>query len=161
MGAKYTEAQARASAKYQKEKVAMISLKLQKPVKEAWKIAADRNGVALQRFIVEAVEDRIAREAAQEAAALGQVITALAEAHSKPYTVTFHTLEQLPTGRTKLASGDAQKVVEASSEADAKVVFFKWLKEQMQTEVAFEDSTMIGMKRDDGVIEICEIVSVE
>ena len=70
-------------------------------------------------------------------------------------------MEQLPTGRTTLASGDAQKVVEASSEADAKVVFFKWLKEQMQTEVAFEDSTRIGMKRDDGVIEICEIESVE
>lgn len=161
MGAKYTEAQARASAKYQKEKVAMISLKLQKPVKEAWKIAADRNGVALQRFIVEAVEDRIAREDAQEAVGLEQVITALAEAHSKPYTVTFRTSEVIPPNTVKSSGRDAQKVVEASSEADAKVVFFKWLKEQMQTEVAFEDATRIGMKRDDGVIEICEIVSVE
>lgn len=160
MGAKYTEAQARASAKYQKEKVAMISLKLQKPVKEAWKTAADRRGVALQRFIVEAVEDRIARESAKEAAALGEAITALAKAHSKPYTVTYRVAEQFPSGTVKVAPTDAQKVVEASSEDEARVAFFRFVKDQMQAEVAFEKADELGVKRDDGVIEICKVISV-
>lgn len=160
MGAKYTEAQARASAKYQKEKVAMISLKLQKPVKEAWKTAADRHGVALQRFIVEAVEDRIAREDAQEAAALGEAITTFVKAHVRSYTVTYRVAEQFPSGTVKVAPADAQWATLASSEDEARVAFFRFVKEQMQAEVAFEKADELGVKRDDGVVEICKVVSV-
>ena len=157
----YTEAKKRANIKYLAEKTDDIRVHAPKGTRDIWKAEAEKHGLSLAKYLIETVNARIATESAQEAAALGQAITALAEAHSKPYTVAFHTLEQLPTGRTKLASGGAQKVVQASSEAEARVAFFGWLKEQMQTEVAFEDATRIGIKRDDGVIEICEIVSVE
>lgn len=157
-----TKAQKEATQRYQQKAYDRFGVRFPKGyVEGVINPAAERAGESVNAYIQKAIADRIAREAAQDAAALGQVIAALAEAHSKPYTVTFHTLEQLPTGRTKLASGDAQKAVEASSEADAKVVFFKWLKEQMEAEVAFEDDEKLGVKREDGVIEICKIVDVK
>lgn len=159
--AKYSEAQKRAQLKYLADKTDDIRLRVPKGKKDAWKAAADRLGISMTKYVVETVDARIAQESAADAEILTQVVRSLAEAPVRLYTVTFHTLEQLPTGRTKLASEDAQKVVQASSDAEAIVAFFGWVKEQMQAEVAFEDATMIGMKRDDGVIEICEIVSVE
>lgn len=158
----YTQAHNKANQRYQKKAYDSTLIRFPKGyIDSTLKPAAERAGESVNAFVQNAISERIDRLASSDAKVLTQVVRSLAEAPVRPYTVTFHTLEQLPTGRTKLASGDAQKVVEASSEADAKVVFFKWLKEQMKTEVAFEDSTMIGMKRDDGVIEICEIESVE
>lgn len=157
----YTEAQKRANLKYLKEKTDDIRIRSGKGIKDRWKAAADKQGVSLNRYVIDAVEDRIARESAAEAAALWEVVTALAEAHSKPYTVTYRVAEQFPSGTVKVAPADAQTVVEASSEDEARVAFFRFVKDQMDAEVAFEESDKLGVKRDDGVIEICKIVSVE
>lgn len=157
MGAKYTEAQARATAKYQKEKLGMVSLKLQRETKERWKVAASRNGLALQRYIIDAVEDRIARESSQDAAILAEVIKTVSE---RPYTVTFRTSEVNPSGTVKASGKASQKVVQASSAEEAQVAFFDWLIEQTQGEVAFRKPDRLGIRRGE-VIEVCTIVSVE
>lgn len=157
-----SEARKRANRKYQQANREMISVEVQKGVKAIWKSAAERKGKSLNKYIQESVAQRMERDAPAEADALMALIHAVTEAHIRPYTVTFRTSEvTLPTNTVKSSGRDAQKVVEASSEAEARVMFFGWLKEQMQTEVAFEDATRLGIKRDDGVVEICEIVSVE
>lgn len=157
-----SEAQKRATQRYEQKSYGKILVRLPKGYSESiLKPAAERAGESVNAYVQNAIADRIARESAQEAAALGQAITALAEAHSKPYAVTYRIAEQFPSGTVKVAPTDAQKVVEASSEDEARVAFFRYVKDQMQAEVAFEDAEKIGMKRDDGVVEICKIVSVE
>lgn len=157
----YTEAQKRANLKYLKEKTDDIRIRSGKGIKDRWKAAADKQGVSLNRYVIDAVEDRIARESAREATALGEAITAFVKAHVRSYTVTYRVAEQFPSGTVKVAPADAQTVVEASSEDEARVAFFRFVKDQMDAEVAFEESDKLGVKRDDGVIEICKIVSVE
>ena len=160
--AKYSEAQNKATQRYIKKAYDSTLIRFPKGyIDSTLKPAAERAGESVNAFVQNAISERIDRLASSDAKVLSQVVRSLAEVPVRSYTVAFHTLEQLPTGRTKLASGDAQRVVQASSEAEAIVAFFGWLKEQMQTEVTFEDATRIGMKRDDGVVEICEIVSVE
>lgn len=158
---KYTEAQARAAVKYQKAHTETITIRVRKGIKGEWQAAADKNGDSLSHFIIETMNARVARESAQEAAALGEAIKTFVKAHVRAYTVTYRVAEQFPSGTVKTSPTDAQWATLASSEDEARVAFFRFVKEQMQTEVAFEDATRIGMKRDDGVIEICEIVSVE
>lgn len=158
---KYTEAQARAAVKYQKAHTETITIRVRKGVKGEWQAAADRNGDSLSHFIIETMNARVARESAQEAAALGQAITTFVKAHSKPYTVTYRVAEQFPSGTVKVSPTDAQTVVEASSEDEARVAFSRFVKDQMQTEVAFEKADELGVKREDGVVEICKIISVK
>ena len=157
-----SEAQKRATQRYEQKSYDKILVRLPKGYSESiLKPAAERAGESVNAYVQNAIADRIARESAAEAAALGEVVTALARAHSKPYTVTYRVAEQFPSGDVKASPTDAQKVVEASSEKEARVAFFRFVKEQMQAEVAFQDDEKLGVKRDDGVIEICKIVSVE
>lgn len=60
MGEKYTDAQKNASIKYLKEKTDSIQIRTPKGTKDRWKSAADKSGVSLNKFIVEAVESKIA-----------------------------------------------------------------------------------------------------
>lgn len=59
MGEKYTDAQKNASIKYLKEKTDSIQIRTPKGTKYRWKVAADKVGVSLNRFIVDAVESAI------------------------------------------------------------------------------------------------------
>lgn len=61
MGDKYTEAQKKASIKYLKEKTDSIQIRAQKGTKERWKDAATARGKSLNQFIVDTMEDEIAR----------------------------------------------------------------------------------------------------
>lgn len=56
MGGKYTEAQKRASAKYQAEKTDDIRVRVPKGTKDRWRAKAEAQGKSLQRFIIDAVE---------------------------------------------------------------------------------------------------------
>ena len=58
MGSKYTEAQARATAKYHSEKTESLQLRLPKGTKERWRAKAEAQGKSLQRFIIDAVEGK-------------------------------------------------------------------------------------------------------
>lgn len=157
----YTEAQKRANLKYLKEKTDDIRIRSGKGIKDRWKAAADKQGVSLNRYVIDAVEDRIARESVQEAAALGEAITTFVKAHVRAYTVTYRVAEQFPSGTVKTSPTDAQWATEASSEDEARVAFFRFVKDQMDAEVAFQDDEKLGVKRDDGVIEICKVISVK
>jgi predicted HicB family RNase H-like nuclease len=56
MGSKYTEAQKRASAKYQAEKTDDIRVRVPKGTKDRWRAKAEAQGKSLQRLIIDAVE---------------------------------------------------------------------------------------------------------
>ena len=56
MGGKYTEAQKRASAKYQAEKTDDIRVRVPTGTKDRWRAKAEAQGKSLQRFIIDAVE---------------------------------------------------------------------------------------------------------
>jgi len=59
MGEKYTEAQKKASIKYLKEKTDSIQIRTPKGTKERWREAAEKQGVSLNQFIADAVEEKI------------------------------------------------------------------------------------------------------
>ena len=57
MGGKYTEAQKRATAKYQADKLDVVRIRVPKGTKERWRAKAEASGKSLQRFIIDAVEN--------------------------------------------------------------------------------------------------------
>lgn len=59
MGAKYTEAQKAASQKYLGEKTDSIQIRAPKGTKERWREAAMAAGTSLNRYIMDAVEEKI------------------------------------------------------------------------------------------------------
>lgn len=59
MGEKYTEAQKKASIKYLKDKTDSIQIRTPKGTKERWREAAEKQGVSLNQFIADAVEEKI------------------------------------------------------------------------------------------------------
>lgn len=59
MGAKYTEAQKAASQKYLGEKTDSIQIRTPKGTKERWREAAMAAGTSLNRYIMNAVEEKI------------------------------------------------------------------------------------------------------
>ena len=61
MGDKYTDAQKKASIKYLKEKTDSIQIRTQKGTKERWRAAATDRGKSLNQFIVDTMEDEIAK----------------------------------------------------------------------------------------------------
>lgn len=63
MGSKYTEAQKNASIKYMQEKTDDIRLRLPKGTKELWKAAAEKHGVSMTKFVQDAVEVAIKKQA--------------------------------------------------------------------------------------------------
>lgn len=59
MGKEYTDAQKRASVKYLQEKTDDIRLRVPKGTKERWMEAADRAGMSMTKFVMEAVENKM------------------------------------------------------------------------------------------------------
>lgn len=158
----YTQAHNKANQRYQKKAYDSTLIRFPKGyIDSTLKPAAERAGESVNAFVQNAISERIDRLASSDAKVLSQVVRSLAEVPVCSYTVTFRTSEVTLPNTVKSSGRDAQKVVQASSEAEARVAFFGWVKEQVQAEVTFEDTTRIGMKRDDGVIEICEIEKVE
>ena len=157
-----TKAQLEATQRYQQKAYDRFGVRFPKGYLDDVLVpAAERAGESVNAYVQNAIADRIARESAQEAAALGEAITTFVKAHVRSYTVTYRVAEQFPSGTVKTSPADAQTVVEASSEDEARVAFFRFVKDQMQAEVAFEKADELGVKREDGVIEICKIISVE
>ena len=62
MGAKYTEAQKRATAKYQKENTSLIGIRVSKEKKELYQAHATNAGKSLSSYIIDAIEDQIKKE---------------------------------------------------------------------------------------------------
>lgn len=62
MGNKYTDAQKRATAKYQKENTEMISFRVPKGKKAEYKELADRNDKSLSSYIIDLLEDKLKEE---------------------------------------------------------------------------------------------------
>lgn len=60
MGRKYTEAQKAASIKYLKEKTDDVRIRVPKGTKDVWRAAAEKKGVSLQQFVIDAVEAALA-----------------------------------------------------------------------------------------------------
>jgi predicted HicB family RNase H-like nuclease len=56
MGNKYSEAQAKATAKYQAEHTERIQVRVAKGTKDRWRAKAEAQGKSLQRMIIDAVE---------------------------------------------------------------------------------------------------------
>lgn len=159
----YSEAQNRATQKYHKRVYDRMSLVFPKGyLEDIVKPAAERAGVSLSKYVQEAVEQRIARESAAEAAALGQAIHTIVQAHSKPYSVFFRVRSDSPSDGEGTFSEPSCKVVEASSEAEARVAFFDFLVSQMPGwDIVSRDAETLVMGDGDGNEEICEIISVE
>lgn len=61
MGAKYTEAQAAATKKYLKD-IGEYKLRVSKNDKEKYMLAAKSAGMSLNRYIIQAIEEKIERE---------------------------------------------------------------------------------------------------
>lgn len=61
MGAKYTEAQAAATKKYLKD-IGEYKLRVSKDDKEKYMLAAKSAGMSLNRYIIQAIEEKMARE---------------------------------------------------------------------------------------------------
>ena len=59
MGAKYTDAQKNASVKYLGEKKDSIQIRTPKGTKERWREAATAAGTSLNRYIMDAVEEKL------------------------------------------------------------------------------------------------------
>lgn len=55
----YTDAQRRATNKYQKENMDQISIRTKKGTRGRWKDAADQEGISLAQLIISSVEGRI------------------------------------------------------------------------------------------------------
>lgn len=158
----YTQAHNKANQRYQKKAYDSTLIRFPKGyIDSTLKPAAERAGESVNAFVQNAISERIDRLASSDARVLSHVVRSLAEAHVRSYTVTYRVAEQFPSGDVKVAPTDAQKVVEASSEEEARVAFFRFVREQMDAEVAFQDDEKLGVKREDGVVEICKIVSVE
>ena len=62
MGAKYTEAQKRATAKYQKENTSLIGIRVPKEKKELYQTYATHAGMSLSSYIINAIEEKIKKE---------------------------------------------------------------------------------------------------
>lgn len=62
MAGKYTEAQKKATAKYQKENTEMISFRVPKGNKEKYKALADKEGKSLSSLIIELLEEKLKEE---------------------------------------------------------------------------------------------------
>ncbi len=61
MGAKYTEAQAAATKKYLKD-IGEYKLRVSKDDKEKYMLAAKSAGMSLNRYIIQAIEEKMQRE---------------------------------------------------------------------------------------------------
>lgn len=61
MGEKYTEAQKRATIKYQKEHTDDIRLRVPKGTKDLWHAAAEKAGVSMTRYVLDIVNNHIAK----------------------------------------------------------------------------------------------------
>lgn len=59
----YSEAQKRASIKYMSEKTDDIRLRVPKGTKERYRKEAEKKGISMTQYIVNAVDEKIAREA--------------------------------------------------------------------------------------------------
>lgn len=59
MGSKYTDAQKNASIKYLDEKTDSIQIRTPKGTKERWREAATAAGTSLNRYIMDAVEEKL------------------------------------------------------------------------------------------------------
>lgn len=59
MGSKYTDAQKNASIKYLDKKTDSIQIRTPKGTKERWREAATAVGTSLNRYIMDAVEEKI------------------------------------------------------------------------------------------------------
>lgn len=62
MGGKYTEAQKRATAKYQKENTEMISFRVSKGCKDKYKSLAEKEGKSLSSLIIDLLEEKLKEE---------------------------------------------------------------------------------------------------
>ena len=62
MGAKYTEAQKRDTAKYQKENTSLIGIRVSKEKKELYQAHATNAGMSLSSYIINAIEEQIKKE---------------------------------------------------------------------------------------------------
>lgn len=58
----YSEAQKRATMKYQKNNMEIISIRYRFGIRDRWKKAADISGMPLSEFIRQAVEEKIRNE---------------------------------------------------------------------------------------------------
>lgn len=61
MGSKYTDAQKKASIKYISEKTDDIRIRTLKGTKEKWKRAAEERNLSLTQFVVDAVNEKLAK----------------------------------------------------------------------------------------------------
>ena len=59
MGKEYTAAQKKASMKYMQEKTDDIRLRVPRGTKKRWMEAADRAGMSMTKFVMEAVENKM------------------------------------------------------------------------------------------------------
>lgn len=59
MGAKYTQAQNKATQKYVKENYARLYVSCQKEEKEIFQKCADESGMSLNSFIIAAIKEKI------------------------------------------------------------------------------------------------------
>ena len=57
-----SEAKKRAIAKYQKEKTDDIRIRTPKGTKDRWRAVAEKEGLSLQRYVIDAVEEKIAQD---------------------------------------------------------------------------------------------------
>ncbi len=62
MGGKYTEAQKKATAKYQKENTSLIGIRVSKEKRALYQAQADKRSKSLSAFIIEAIEEKIKKE---------------------------------------------------------------------------------------------------
>ena len=62
MGGKYTEAQKKATAKYQKENTEMVSFRVPKGKKAEYKALADKTGKSLSSLIIDILEEKLKEE---------------------------------------------------------------------------------------------------
>lgn len=61
MGGKYTEAQKRATMNYLKESTDELKIRMPKGKKQEYREAAEKAGMSLNQFAIEAIEEKISR----------------------------------------------------------------------------------------------------
>ena len=62
MGAKYTEAQKRATLSYLKENTDELKIRMQKGKKQEYREAAEKHGYkSLNQFVIDAIEEKISK----------------------------------------------------------------------------------------------------
>lgn len=59
MGKEYTEAQKRATAKYQKENTEMVSFRVSKGMKAKYKALAEKNNKSLSSLIIDMLDEKL------------------------------------------------------------------------------------------------------